>query len=187
MARLSNKRHEAFAQALAKGMSATEAYEKAGYKPNQPNAARLISNDMVRARVDEIQSKGAERAEIDIARTLAELGRLGFSDIRAAFAEDGSLKAPKDWDDDFAQSVAAIEVVSRRLPGQADERQEDQAHGGSLKRASTSVEYVHKIKLWDKNSALDKIAKHLGMFIERHEHTGKDGGPIVLWGGKKSE
>lgn len=34
------------------------------------------------------------------------------------------------------------------------------------------VEHVHKIKVWDKNSALEKIAKHLGMFIERVEHSG---------------
>ncbi len=31
---LKNSRHERFAQNVAKGMSATEAYEKAGYKPN---------------------------------------------------------------------------------------------------------------------------------------------------------
>ncbi len=31
---LPNARHERFAQNVVKGMSATEAYEKAGYKPN---------------------------------------------------------------------------------------------------------------------------------------------------------
>ena len=42
----------------------------------------------------------------------------------------------------------------------------------------TVVEHVHKIRLWDKNSALEKLAKHLGMFVERVEHTGKNGDPI---------
>ncbi|TIS12579.1 MAG: terminase small subunit, partial [Mesorhizobium sp.] len=32
------------------------------------------------------------------------------------------------------------------------------------------VEYVTKIKVWDKNSALEKIAKHLGLFVDRIEH-----------------
>ena len=38
---LKNARHERFVQGVAKGMSATEAYKKAGYKPSGPNAGRL--------------------------------------------------------------------------------------------------------------------------------------------------
>jgi hypothetical protein len=29
--------------------------------------------------------------------------------------------------------------------------------------------------MWDKNSALEKIGKHLGMFIDRLDHTSSDG------------
>lgn len=172
---LPNAKHERFAQELAKGKSATEAYALAGYKPSQPNASRLISNDMVQARVAELTGKAAERAEIDVARVLKELVRLGTSDIRNAFTEEGQLKSPQDWSDDFAASVASIEVVTKVLPGQADEEQDPQGHGGSLKRnRNAKVEYVHKIKVWDKNSALEKIAKHLGMFVEmsKVEHSG---------------
>jgi len=35
-----------------------------------------------------------------------------------------------------------------------------------------------KLKLIDKIRALELIGKHLAMWVERHEHTGKDGGPI---------
>ena len=35
-----------------------------------------------------------------------------------------------------------------------------------------------KLKLADKRGALVDIGRHLGMFPSRHEHTGKDGGPI---------
>ena len=38
---LKNPRHEAFAQALARGMSASAAYVEAGYKANRHNAAAL--------------------------------------------------------------------------------------------------------------------------------------------------
>jgi phage terminase small subunit len=34
------------------------------------------------------------------------------------------------------------------------------------------VEHTHKIKVWDKNSALEKLGKHLGMFTEKIEHSG---------------
>lgn len=35
-----------------------------------------------------------------------------------------------------------------------------------------------EIKMHDQMKALESVAKHLGMFVDRHEHTGKDGGPI---------
>jgi len=109
--------------------------------------------------VAELVNKGADRAEVTIARVLDEMRKLGFSDLRKAFDQNGRLKRPEEWDDDFAASVASVEVVTRNI-GEGE------------------VEHVHKIKVWDKNSALEKLAKHLGMFIERHEHTGKDGKAI---------
>lgn len=158
MPSLANARHEKFAQELSKGKTATEAYVLAGYKPNDGNAATLKGNQRILDRVADLTTKGAERAEIDIARTLKELVRLGTSDIRDAFTEDGRLKLPQSWSDDFAASVASIEVSSKNLGKDAD--------------GNTEIEYIHKIKVWDKNSALEKIAKHLGMFIEKVEHSG---------------
>lgn len=37
-----------------------------------------------------------------------------------------------------------------------------------------------KFKLHDKISALEKVGRHLGMFTEKVESSGKDGGPIEL-------
>lgn len=156
---LKNARHEAFAQALAKGQAAADAYVTAGYKESRSAASRLSTNVNIQARVAELVNKGAERAEIDIARVLKELVRLGTSDIRDAFTEAGQLKSPQAWSDDFAASVASVEVVSRNVGKDAD--------------GNTEIEHVHKIKVWDKNSALEKIAKHLGMFVERVEHSGE--------------
>jgi phage terminase small subunit len=41
MSVLKNPRHEAFAQALARGVPAAKAYVDAGYKPNRGNACAL--------------------------------------------------------------------------------------------------------------------------------------------------
>ena len=70
---LSNARHERFAQELAKGKSASEAYSLAGYAPNQPSASRLLSNVMVQTRLTELQEKGAERALVTIESITREL------------------------------------------------------------------------------------------------------------------
>jgi tripartite-type tricarboxylate transporter receptor subunit TctC len=51
---LENQRHELFAQELAKGKSASEAYVSSGYKPSRKNAARLKANEDIAARVAEL-------------------------------------------------------------------------------------------------------------------------------------
>ena len=160
MAALKNAKHEAFAQGLAKGLSADEAYARAGFKPNRGNASRLKANESIAARVDEIVGKGAERAEATVERVLKELSRIGFSDLRNVFTEGGHLRHPSTWDDATAAAISSIKVITRPA-------------GGVDEDGNKEVEHVHEIKLWDKNSALEKIAKHLGMFIERHEHSGQ--------------
>ncbi|QQM29308.1 terminase small subunit [Martelella lutilitoris] len=164
---LKNAKWESFAQGLAEGLAVGDAYVNAGYKDSPASATRLSKNVKIQARVDELVAKGADRAEATVERVLKEMARLGFGDIRKAFTAGDAILPPSQWDDDFAASVAAIEVVSKPT-GEKDEE------------GRPVVEHVHKIKLWDKNSALEKLAKHLGMFIERHEHTGKDGGPLAL-------
>lgn len=161
MPALGNVKHEAFAQGLARGLSASEAYVAAGYKESRSAASRLSTNVNVEARVAELVNKGAEKAEATVERVLKELSRIGFSDLRRAFDVNGRLLRPEEWDDDTAAAIASVEVVTRNI-------------------GDGEVEHVHKIKVWDKNSALEKIAKHLGMFIERVEHAGKDGGPLVI-------
>lgn len=71
---LLNPRHEAFAQALAKGKTADEAYAKAGYRANRKNAWRLKTNEDVRGRVAELTGNAAQKAEWTAADRLRMLG-----------------------------------------------------------------------------------------------------------------
>lgn len=65
MTALQNQKHERFAQGLAKGLTADEAYQAAGYSENRGNASRLKSNENILKRVDELQ----ERVVADILLT----------------------------------------------------------------------------------------------------------------------
>lgn len=159
---LDNSRHERFAQELANGKTVDESYVLAGFKANRGNATRLKANESVMKRVAELKASAAERAEITREMVLRELGHIGFSDIRQLFGEGGALKRVEDLDDAAAAAVASIEVVVKKMPGGDDDE----------------VEHVAKIKTWDKRAALVDIAKMQGWHVERHEHTGKDGGPI---------
>jgi phage terminase small subunit len=73
---LKNARHEQFAQALAKGKTAAEAYELAGYVPNPKNGDRLKGNEGIKRRVRDILSKAADKAEWSAADRLAALKRI---------------------------------------------------------------------------------------------------------------
>jgi len=64
---LQNARHERFAQALAKGLSQTEAYTEAGYVGDRTAASRLSTNVNVQQRVIELQERAAVRTEITVA------------------------------------------------------------------------------------------------------------------------
>jgi hypothetical protein len=70
---LPNARHEAFAQAVAKGKSATEAYTSAGYKGDRGAASRLSANINVQRRVTELQAMTAEKVAIDQAWVMSKL------------------------------------------------------------------------------------------------------------------
>ncbi|MBN9074324.1 MAG: terminase [Rhizobiales bacterium] len=70
---LPNPRHEAFAQALAKGKTADEAYALAGYKPHRGNASRLSANESVKDRVAELQAKVAKKVEVTVESLAGEL------------------------------------------------------------------------------------------------------------------
>jgi phage terminase small subunit len=72
---IDNARHERFAQELAKGKSATEAYTAAGYQGDRTAASRLSTNVNVQSRLAELQSIAAEKTIVtveDIARQLDE-------------------------------------------------------------------------------------------------------------------
>lgn len=58
---------------MAKGKSAADAYESAGYKPHRQNAARMMTNDDIAARVAELQGKVAKKVEVTVESLAAEL------------------------------------------------------------------------------------------------------------------
>lgn len=64
MAMLENPKHEQFAVLVAGGMTATEAYVRAGYsrKTAQKNAARFTANEGIKARVAELHSMVVAKA-----------------------------------------------------------------------------------------------------------------------------
>jgi phage terminase small subunit len=74
---LRNPRHELFAQELAAGKTATEAYVLAGYKPSRPHASHLQHQRNIEQRVDELLAE-REAVRSEAVRSAAE--RLGIDE-----------------------------------------------------------------------------------------------------------
>lgn len=156
---LDNPRHERFAQALAKGMTADEAYADAGYAANRGNACRLNANESVTKRVTEILTAGAKRAEVTIERVLEELAKVGFANMQDYMRVGADGDPYLGFSALTRDQAAALSEVT--VEDYKDGRGED----------ARDVRRV-KFKLHDKLGALEKIGKHLGMFKDKVEISG---------------
>tara|TARA_R110000868_G_scaffold369943_1_gene633424 strand:- start:180 stop:731 length:552 start_codon:yes stop_codon:yes gene_type:complete len=133
-------------------LNATQAAKRAGYseKTARSQGTRMLTNVAIQAAIAASQDKRAGRTEITQDRVLAELAKIGFSDIRKAVrwggipevAEDGSHTYPvemipsEDMDDETAAAITEVSLTAQGV----------------------------RIKMADKLAALEKIGKHLGMF-----------------------
>lgn len=82
---------------------------------------------------------------IDIAK---EYARIGFSDIRKVFDDQGNLVKIKNMETDVAANIASIDIF-----------EEFQSDGKGNKK---SIGFTKRVKLYDKVNALDKLAKMIG-------------------------
>lgn len=111
---LSNPRHERFAQELAKGKTADEAYVLAGYQENRKNASRLKANEDILTRLRELQGRAANRAEVTVESLIAEA-----EEVRRLAVEKGQLSAAiAAIKEKGVLSGKRIERVQTRQPGE---------------------------------------------------------------------
>lgn len=126
---------------------------------------RLLKNPKIADYIQKRMQDRQVRTEITQDRVLREYAKLGFFDPRKLFNADGSPREIADLDDDTAAAIAGLDVL-------------EVYEGTGADRVFTG--YIKKYKIANKIGALDSIAKHLGMFIDRQEITGPDGGPLQM-------
>lgn len=167
-------KQEAFAQAIAvqqrKDASAAyrSAYDWAGMKPATVNrkAKELMDNGKIAARIAELSAPGVMKTEIAIERVLAEYAKIAFTDLPSIVTFDGRSMSIKDFDKLTPDQRACIKKFKVRTEVKLMPDGE-----------KVPVDVV-EVELHSKQAALDSIAKHLGMFIDRKEVTGMNGGPV---------
>lgn len=131
-------------------------------------ASQLFNKPRIRIRLAQLRAEQAKRTAVTSDRILQETARLAFSDARKLFNERGELLHPSEWPDDVAASVAQMDMQLDRVSQDTDTEEFD-GDGKQISRTRVttvlkSETYTKKIKFWDKNSALEKLFKHMGLF-----------------------
>ena len=111
MAPLRNARHERFAQELAKGTEAGEAYKIAGFKPNGGNARRLKLDEAVKKRVEAILSERARVHEKGLEKAIERTAVTETWIIEQLVANATQAQALMD----FGPSNKALELLGKQL------------------------------------------------------------------------
>lgn len=152
-------KRDLFAKAfIANRGNATQAAITAGYsaKTAKQAGSRMLTHVDVSAAIAGSRAQASESAQLTVHRTLREVARLAYFDPRKLYHPDGSLKKVTELDDDTAAGLASIEVEQTRVEGEKE--------GGD-----DEITVTKKLKLHDKNAALDKAMKHLGQYEEHNK------------------
>lgn len=165
---LTHKQQRFVSEYLVDG-NAAAAYRRAGYKADghasEVNASRLLRNAGVAQAVRAAEAERSRRTGVTADRVARELALVAFGRARDAYREDGTLRDPSEWGEAADAALAGVETL------------EEYAGEGEARRLSGRC---RKVRRWDKVRALELLGKHLGMFVDRHEVTGKGGGEVVV-------
>ena len=150
MPKLTNKQAR-FVVEYQRDQNATQAAIRAGYSvKNADNLGpRLVGKSQVAEAIEKAMKSRLQKIGVYAERVLTELARVGLSDIRKLYDEDGRLKHPKDWDEETSAAVAGVEVME-----EFEGKGKDKKHIGTTK----------KVRVFDKVRALESLGKHLGLF-----------------------
>jgi len=165
MPKLANPKHERFCQEFIIDLNGTKAAERSGYskKTAKVQASRLLTNANIQARIAELKEIRSERTVVTQDMVLKELMILARSDIRDYGEIEGEVGINrlklKTFKEIKGDATRAIQSITEKI-----------TKGGSQL----------SFKLHSKTPAVELLARHLGMLIERHELTGEQGGPIKI-------
>lgn len=147
------------------GENQTRAYMKVfkgcTYDSARVQASQLFAKVNIRQRVDTLREERNKRLEITADKVLTGIAKLAFFDSRDFFDDNGKLKPLGELDPDHSDVISGIETFHKVTGDEKDE-----------------VAVVTKIKLADRGQNLERLGKHLKLFTDKTELTGKDGGPV---------
>lgn len=164
-----NEKQRRFVAEYLIDLNATQAAIRAGYSDKTAGSQGfdLLKKPEITDAIQAAMKAREDRTEITQDRVIAELAKIGFADIRKAVRwGDGVVVRNEFGTTEVVNDVALI-----------GSEQIDDDTAAAIAEICQTAQGV-KIKLHDKRAALIDIGRHIGMFRDKLELTGKDGGPI---------
>ena len=175
------RQQEEFAQALFLGKGQAEAFSeiydvsRMGKATIATQACKMAKKPAIQARVAELRATLTERNMLTAEQVLLELGRIAFDDIRN-YLDFSTEKTVVEYDDG-TPIYDYRTIVNMKNSDQIDTR--------NISEIQIAPNGAFKFKLYPKDQALIQLGKHLGLFNEKVEITGKGGGPVVIEDARK--
>lgn len=136
-------------------------------------ATRLLSKVYIQTAIEAERTKIAEKVGLTKERVLEEFRRIALFDPRKAMDWKSNILAEvKDPD---TGEAAGVHLASVTLKDSNEISDEAASAIASIKQTAKGD---LEVRFHDKVAALNSAARHLGMFIDRSEVSGKDGAPI---------
>jgi phage terminase small subunit len=137
-------------------MNGTEAAIKAGYSPRTASviATENLKKPYIKALIDAKLAEISEKNDISIEKLIKGYKNLAYSNVKNLFDEQGLMLPVQDLSDDVAAAISSIEVETKMI----------------IENGEKIPVVVKRIKLWNKNQALDSLAKYKGMFEGKGEN-----------------
>lgn len=140
------------------------AYDTSKMKPAHitKEANKLLKHPLIAPLILSHKRKIEEKTDVTLIKVVNEISKLAFFDIRKLYDEDGRMLQPHELSDEAAAAVSGFKTRTEST-GRGEDRE---------------IALIEEYKTYDKSKNLDMLMKHLGAYIEKHEHTGRNGGPI---------
>lgn len=151
-----NPKQQQFVAEYLIDLNATQAAIRAGYSPKTAGVQGfdLLRKPEIAAAIESLRNEHAKNTGLTVERVLTEAMRLAFFDIRKLTDAEGNPIPINQLDDDTAAAIQGLEL--------ATERSRDEDGSGTL---------VRKYKIADKNAALERLFKHLGLFQKDNDQN----------------
>jgi phage terminase small subunit len=139
-------RHVEFARKYVISLDAEKSAADVGYHGRRAYA-ELLSNPKVELYIRKLQKQMRDRFVLTADRVIQELCKIGFVNPQDLYDEDGQLKSPSKLHPNVA---GALSEITEEMVG--------------IDKATSKPLIKRKYKFHSKESALDKLARHLGLY-----------------------
>jgi phage terminase small subunit len=151
-----------FVEAYLSTWNATEAARQANYTHPDVQGPRLLGYVGIRATIDARLKEKAMGTDEVLAR-LAEQARVSIAD----FTTSKIVNLTNDKGEPTGETIQMVELDWEKVQAR-----------GHLIKSITNTRHGPRIELHDGQTALIQLGKAQRLFVERHEVTGADGGPV---------